>query len=168
MFDSSQSTNGVGDGYGIATARAREIYDQLLTLGNEVGAAYVDAYQKTAAGIAEFQDRVAKPGWFTGANARPAWQPGSATTDAGEPLKKARARALEIGEKLQEMHKKIALASLNACELAALAVADCQAEIAATSGLELVETVGSARVGLTRKVTNAYVSAAREITSLEN
>jgi hypothetical protein len=168
MLDSSQWTNGAGDPYGPATDRAREIYGQLLALGNQVGDAYVDAYQKTAAGIAEFQGTVAKAHASSGAapastGSAPAWQPGISATDVGAPLSEARERALEIGEKLQEMNKKITLACLNACELAALAVADCQEKIAATSDLEIVKAMGGARLELTREVTKACVSAAREI-----
>jgi hypothetical protein len=168
MLDSSQWTNGAADGYGPATDRAREICGQLLALGSQVGNAYVDAYQKTAAGIAEFQSTVAKGRPSSGlaaapAGAAPGWQPGIAAADVGVPLIDAREQALEIGEKLQEMNKKITLACLNACELAALAVADCQEKIAATSDLELVKAMGGARVELTREVTKAYVSAAREI-----
>jgi hypothetical protein len=164
-FDNSQSTNGAGDGYATATATdsAREIYDQLLALANEVAAAYVDAYQKTADGIAKFQDTVAPAGWSSAVSGGPGWQPGSANGDVGEPLSEAGARSFEIGEKLQEMNKKITLAYLNACELAALAVTDCQEELTATSGVELVKAVGGARVGFTREVTKACVSAAREI-----
>jgi hypothetical protein len=55
------------------------------------------------------------------------------------------------------------LGFLNAYELAALAMADCQEEIAAMSGLELVKTVGEARGEFTREVTKACVSTARDI-----
>jgi hypothetical protein len=169
MSNGPQATN-AGDRYGTATDRAHEIYDQLLAVGKELAASYVDAYEKTAAGVAEFQDRVAKSGWSSGVgtghvgvgnghggHAR------SATTDPGEAVRNARMRALEISEKMQEMNRKITLAYLNACELAALAVADCQEELTATSNLELVKTVGGARVAFRREMTKAYASAAREI-----
>jgi hypothetical protein len=153
-----------GDPYTTVTDRAQEIYDQLLTVGKEVAAAYVDAYQKTAAGIAEYQDKVAEAGWTNGFGPEPGGPLRSATaTDPTESLRSARTRALEISEKLQEMNKKIMLAYLNASELAGLAVADCQEELTAVGNLELVKTMGGARVSFGREMTKACVSAAREI-----
>jgi hypothetical protein len=164
MSNGPQLAN-AGDRNGTATDRAQEIYDQLLAVGKEVAAAYVQAYQKTAAGIAEYQDKVAKAGWSSGLRAGPNGQHArnAAGTEARESLRTARAQALEMSEKLQEMNKRITLAYLNACELAALAVADCQEELAATSKLDFVKMVGSARVEFNREMTKACVSAAREI-----
>jgi hypothetical protein len=168
MSNGAQSTT-TGDAYGMMSDRAQEVYDQLLTVGKEVASAYVEAYQKTAAGIAEYQDQVTKVGWSNGLGTASGFgtasgtQPTSLTTDAGDTLRTARKRALEISEKLQEMNKRIMLAYLNACELAALAVADCQEELTATSSLELMKTVGGARVAFRREMTKACVSAAREI-----
>jgi hypothetical protein len=162
MSSGTQSMN-AGDLYGTVTDRAQEIYDQLLTVGKEVAAAYVDAYQKTATGIAEYQDKVAKVSWSNGLSTGLGAQPRAVTTDGGESVWKARKRALDVSERLQEMNKRIMLAYLNACELAALALADCQEELAATSDLELVKMVGGARVAFRREMTKAYMSAAREI-----
>jgi hypothetical protein len=162
MSNGPQSTD-AGDRYGTATDRAQEIYDQLLRVGKELAASYVDAYERTAAGVAEFQDSVATSGWASGVSNGNGGRPRSVNADPGEPLRKASTRALEISEMLQEMNKKITLAYLNACELAALAVADCQEELTATSNLELVKTVGGARVAFRREMTKAYASAAREI-----
>ena len=163
MYNGPQTTGAGGEGYGTATDRANEIYDQLLTVGKEVAAAYVDAYEKTATGIAEFQNRVAQAGYpgIPGASPRGATRAGG--NDSGEPVRNARLRAHEIGERLQEMNKKITLAYLNACELAALAVADCQEELSATSRVDLVKTMGGARADFRREIAKAYVSAARGI-----
>jgi len=83
--------------------------------------------------------------------------------DVPEPLHKAAERALESSEKLRERSKKVTLACLNACEVAALALADWQEEVAAASPLELVKTVGGVRAELTRDVAKACASTAREI-----
>jgi hypothetical protein len=164
MSDGPQSTTTAGERNGVATDRAQEIYDQLLTVGKELADGYVDAYQKTAAGLAEFQDRVTSTGWSSGLGNGfgGGASPRNTTTDAADPLGTARERALEITEMLQEMNKKIMLAYLNACELAALAVADCQEELTAASDLELVKTMGGAGIALRREMTKACVSAARE------
>ena len=163
MSTATQSTNAAGL-YGTVTDRAQEIYDQLLTVGKEVAAAYVDAYQKTAAGIAEYQAKVSNGGWSGGPSAEPDGQLwGTTATNAGASLREARARALEISEKLQQMNRKIMLAYLNASELAGLAVADCQEELSAISNLELVKTMGGARVAFKREMTQACASAARQV-----
>jgi hypothetical protein len=163
MVNSSQSTNDAN--HGLPMDHASEIYHRLLTLGNDAAAAYVDVYQKTAAGIGEFRDKLgiaSRSGW---GNAGPGWQPGPPDTEVTERLTKARERGLEISGKMQEMSKKVTLGYLNACELAALALADCHEEIATMSSVDFVKTVGGARVGFTREVTKACVSAAREIVS---
>jgi hypothetical protein len=139
------------------------MYEQLLALSNQVGAAYLEAYEKTAAGIGDFQTKVAGgglPDWLDGAAA---WPTGAPMGVDPEPLHKAAERALEVSEKLRERSRKITLAYLNACEVAALAVADLQEEMAAASPLELVKTVGGARAELTRGVTKACTTTAREI-----
>jgi hypothetical protein len=156
--NSSQSIND-----GLVTDQASEIWERLLTLGREAAAVYVEAYQKTAAGFDEFRDKLgmmSQPGWD---KAAPAWAPGLPPEDVGERLSKAHERTLEVSEKLQEMSRRATLGYLTGCEQAVLAMADCQEQIAATSNLEFVKAVGGARVGFTREVTKAYVSAAREL-----
>jgi hypothetical protein len=166
ISDGQQSTGVGGDGYTRTTDRAGEIYDQLLNVGKQFAAAYVDAHQKTAEGIAEFQGRVAERGWSSGPSAGLGGYPldvKTADLDLGESIAKARTRALEITENLQTLNKKLMLAFLNAYELAALAVADCQEELTQKSDVELVKTVGGAGVKFRRELTKAYASAAREI-----
>jgi hypothetical protein len=142
---------------------AREIYEQLLALSTQVGAAYLEAYEKTAAGIGDFQERLTESGLPDWLDAGAAWQTAFPTGDIPEPLHNAAEHALEVSERLMERSKKVTLAYLNACEAAALAVADLQEEFAAASPLELVKTVAGVRAGLTREVTEACTSTAREI-----
>jgi hypothetical protein len=137
--------------------------DQLLALSSQVGAAYMEAYEKTAAGVGDFQEMVAgagMPDWF---DAAAAWQQGPPSDPVPEPLYKAAERALEVSEKLRETSRQVTLAYLNACEAAALAVADLQEQVTATSPVDFVKTVGGVRAGLTRQVTKACASTAREI-----
>ncbi|MDX6490503.1 MAG: hypothetical protein QOD43_748, partial [Gaiellaceae bacterium] len=139
------------------------IYEQLLALSTQVGAAYLEAYEKTAAGIGDFQEKLAAAGLPDWLDAGAAWQTATPTTEIPEPLHNAAERALEVTERLREKSKKLTLAYLNACEVAALAVADLQEEFAAASSLELVKTVAGVRARLTREVTKACASTAREI-----
>jgi hypothetical protein len=165
--DSAQTTRGGTHTNGEAPDHAHEIYEQLLALSNQVGAAYLEAYEKTAAGIGDFQEKLASanlPDWL---DAGAAWQASTPTSEIPEPLNNAAERALEVTERLREKSKKVTLAYLNACEAAALAVADLQEEVAATSPLELVKTVGGARARLAREVTKACASTAREIVGSE-
>jgi hypothetical protein len=160
--DSAETTGGTHVNGG-APDHPREIYEQLLALSTQVGAAYLEAYEKTAAGIGDFQEKLAAagmPDWLDGGAA---WQAASSTNEIPEPIHDAAERALEVSERLRERSKKVTLAYLNVCEAAALAVADLQEEVAATSPLELVKTVAGVRAGLTREVTKACASTAREI-----
>jgi hypothetical protein len=159
--ESAQTIRGGTDAIGRAPDHAREIYEQLLALSTEVGAAYVEAYEKTAAGIGDFQEKLAGAGVPDWLEAGAAWQ-AVTPSQIPEPLDAAEL-ALEVSERLMERSKKVTLAYLNACEAAALAVADLQEEVAATSPLELVKTVAGVRAGLTREVTRACASTAREI-----
>jgi hypothetical protein len=160
----AQTTRSGTNANGGAPHHARDIYEQLLALSTQVGAAYLEAYEKTAAGIGDFQEKLAAAGLPDWLDAAAAWQ---TATPAGaiphEPLHNAAERALEVSERLRERSRKITLAYLNACEVAALAVADLQEEFAAASPLELVKTVAGVRAGLTRDVTKACASTAREI-----
>jgi hypothetical protein len=160
--DSAQTTRGGTDATEGAPDHPREIYEQLLALSTQVGAAYLEAYEKTAAGIGDFQDKLAGaglPDWLDAA----AWQTAAPIGEIPEPLYNAAERAIEVSERLRERSRKLTLAYLNACEVAALAVADLQEEVAATSPLELVKTVAGVRAGLAREVTKACASTAREI-----
>jgi len=171
MTTNGAQTAGEGpDAGGAATEHAREIYELMLGLSNQVRAAYMEAYEKIACRIGDFQEQVAAaglPDWLDagGADAEGASQANGAPTsdDGPEPLYKAAERALESSEKLRQRSKKLTLASLNACEVAALALADWQDEVAATSPLDLVKTVRGARAEFTRDVTKAYTSTAREM-----
>jgi hypothetical protein len=152
----------VGAGNGQANDHASEIWERLLSLSKDAAAAYVDAYQKAAAGLGELRDKlgmVGQPGWD---KATPGW-PSLPDSDVGDQLTKAGERTLEVGEKLREMSKKATLGYLTGCEQAVRAVTDCQEQIAATSNVEFVKAMGGARVDFTREVTKAYVSAAREL-----
>jgi hypothetical protein len=160
----AQTPRGGNDTNGGAPDHARDIYEQLLALSTQVGAAYLEAYEKTAAGIGDFQDKLAATGMPDWLDAGAAWQAATPITEIpGEPFHNAAERALEVSERLRERSKKVTLAYLNVCEAAALAVADLQEEVAATSPLELVKTVAGVRAGLTREVTKACASTAREI-----
>jgi hypothetical protein len=161
--DSAQTTLGGTHTNGGAPDSAHEIYEQLLALSNQVGAAYLEAYEKTAAGIGDFQEQLAAGGMPDWLDAGAAWETATPTAEIPEPLHNAAERALEVSERLRERSKKLTLAYLNVCEVAALAVADLQEEVAAASPLELVKTVAGARARLTREVTKACASTAREI-----
>jgi hypothetical protein len=160
---SAHTTGGGTGAAGEAAQHGREIYEQLLMLSNQVGAAYLDAYEKTAAGIGLFQEKLAAAGMPDWLDAGAAWQAASPLGDIPEPLQDAAERALEVSERLMERSKKLTLAYLNACEVAALAMADLEEELAATSPLDFVKTVAGARAGLTREVTKACASTCREI-----
>ena len=163
--DAWQTAINGSDASETAADHAREIYEHLLALSNEVGAVYLEAYERAAAGIGDLQQKVAAtglPGWF---EAGSGWQAGAPYGDVSEPLHKAAERALDISEKLSQRSKKVTLACLNACEAAAVLVADWQEEVAAASPLELVKTVGEMRAELTREVTKACASTARELLS---
>jgi hypothetical protein len=164
---SAQTPRGRTGTNGGAPDHAHEIYEQLLALSNQVGAAYLEAYEKTAAGIGNFQEMLAAGGLPDWLEAGTAWQTAMPTSDIPEPLSEplydAAERALEVTERLREQGKRLTLAYLNACEVAALALADLQEEVAAASSLELVKTVGGVRARLTREVTKACASTAREI-----
>jgi hypothetical protein len=160
------ASNGSGtDANETAADHAREIYEHLLALSNEVGAVYVEAYEKAVAGIGDLQQQIAAaglPSWF---EAGSGWQAGSPYGDAPEALHKAAERVLEMSETLRQRSKTVTLAYLNACEVAALAIADWQEEVATASPLELVQTIGTMRAELTREVTKACASTAREMLS---
>jgi hypothetical protein len=160
--DSAQTTRGGTNANGGAPNHARDIYEQLIALSTQVGAAYLEAYEKTAAGIGDFQEKLTAAGLPDLLDAAAAWQTAT-PSEISEPLHNAAEQALEVSERLRERSKKVTLAYLNACEAAALAVADLQEEVAATCPLELVKTVAGVRAGLTREVTKACASTAREI-----
>jgi hypothetical protein len=155
------ASNGTG---AIPTAadHAREIYQHLLALSTQVSAVYMEAYEKAAADIGDLQQKLAAGGFplFTAGSG---WQAGTPFGDLSEPLQKAAERALEMSEKLSDGSKKVTLAYLNACEAAALAVADWQDEICASSPLEVVQTLGGMRAEMTREVTKACATSAREL-----
>jgi hypothetical protein len=148
-----------------AADHAREIYNHLVALSDELSAAYFGAFEKAAAGVGDLQRQVAAaglPGWL---EAGGGWQPGAPYGNVVEPFEKAAERALEFGEKLKESSKKVTLTYLDACEAAALAAADLEEEVAAGSTLELVRTVGGMHAEITREVTKACASTARDILS---
>jgi hypothetical protein len=161
--NSAYTALGGTDASGLVPDPAREIYEQLLMLSNQVGAAYLEAYERTAAGIGDFQEKLTTGGVPDWLDAGAAWESAGPFSEMAEPLQSAAERALELSEKLRERSKRLTLAYLNACEVAALAVADLQEEVAAMSPLDFVKTVGSARAGFTREVTKACASTAREI-----
>src|SRR3954454_3235476 len=102
--DSAPQPRGGTNASGGAPEHAREIYEQLLTLSNQVGAAYLEAYEKTAAGIGDFQEKLAAagmPDWLDAAGACQTVGPPSAG-DTPEPLQDAAERCLEVSERLME------------------------------------------------------------------
>jgi hypothetical protein len=146
-----------------ATDHAREIYERLLALSNRVSAAYLDAYEEAASGIGEFQNTVATASDSDSLDRGADQQTGTPTADTYDPAREAGERAFEVSENLLDMSKQVTLACVNACEVAALALAECQVEVAAPGDLDLVKTVGDAHADLTRQVTEAYTSSAREL-----
>ena len=157
-----RTTAGSGFSPEAAADQALEVCEQLLELSSELGAACMEAYEKTNAGIVEFQEKVGTsgmPDWLDPST----WQAGMSVGDVQGAAQLAAERALEVSEKLRERSKQVTLAYLNACEAAALAVADLQEELTAACPVELVQTMGGVRAGLTRQVTRACVSTAREI-----
>jgi hypothetical protein len=146
-----------------AADHAREIYEHLLALSNQVGAVYMEAYEKAAAGIGDLQRQAAAAGLPNLFEPGAGWQAGSPFGDIPEPLHQAAERALEMSEKLSERSRKVTLAYLDACEAAALAVADWQEEAASSSPLELFQSLGTMQAELTREATKACASTAREL-----
>jgi hypothetical protein len=145
---------------GMSTARATEIYEQLLALADRIGAAYVNAYQSITLGLGDAQDRLATADGSDWLKHMPS-VPGSAN-GADSPGHSAE-HALELTDALLEMSTRIGLAYVNAHEQAALAAADCREALAARSRTPLVKTIASARAELIREIARTCASAAREI-----
>ena len=164
--DTWQTTSDGQDPNETVAQHAREIYSHLMELGNHLSSAYMEAFEKATAGMTDVQHRVSTagvPGWFEIGGpwgASPTMSP-----DAAEAFNTAAERTLELTEKLSERCKKVTLAYLDACEAAALAVADCEEDFAAACPMELVKTVGSTRASVTREVTKACCANAREMLS---
>ena len=148
-----------------AAQHAREIYSHLFALSNHVSSACMEAYEKATAGMGDIQRKMTAtgmPGWL---EAGGPWAAGAPSADAAEALNAAAEQVLELTEKLSERSKKVTLACLEACEAAALAVADWQEELAAASPVDLFKTIGSMRASVTREVTKACCGNAREMLS---
>jgi hypothetical protein len=146
--------------FGMSTARAKEIYEQLLALADRIGAAYVNAYQSITLGLSDTQDRLASADgsdWLKHMHSVPG--SGNGADPPGNPAE----HALELTDALLDMSTKIGLAYVNAHEQAALAAADCREALAARSHTPLVKTIASARAELIREIARTCASAAREI-----
>jgi len=72
-------------------------------------------------------------------------------------------KVLEYNEKALETGKKLTGSFIESYEKAALGVAEFQEKVAAASTVDWVATAASAQAGLTRELTKAYTSVAREL-----
>jgi hypothetical protein len=72
-------------------------------------------------------------------------------------------KLLGYNEKAIETGKKLTGTYIDSYEKAALGVAELQEKVAAATTVEWVATAASAQAGLTRELTKAYTSAAREL-----
>jgi hypothetical protein len=72
-------------------------------------------------------------------------------------------KLFEYNEKALETGKKLSGTYIDSYEKAALGVAEFQEKVAAATNIEWVATAASAQAGLTRELTNAYTSVAREL-----
>jgi hypothetical protein len=146
---------------GMAPGWAQEIYEQLLSLADRIGAAYVEAYQKVTVGIGEAQDSLLGGGWQSGwfGYLPSALAPSGGGAGWMDPAERAR----ELSDALLDMSTRIGLAYVNAHEQAALAAADCREALAAGSSSQLVRTIASARADLVREIARTCASTAREI-----
>jgi hypothetical protein len=122
MSDGSEFANGSSNRPAID--HAGDIHDQVLALGKDTAAAYLDVYQKTAARIGGLRDNLGMASGSSAGDATPGRQSGLPINGVGDRPSKARERALEVSEMLQEASKKVTLSFLNAFELATLALAD--------------------------------------------
>jgi hypothetical protein len=156
---------------GMTPGWAQEIYEQLLSLADRIGAAYVEAYQKITVGLGEAQDSLfggSQSEWLRYVPA-PLASPGGispaerlaspARGDWADPAERAR----ELSDALLDMSTRIGLAYVNAHEQAALAAADCREALAAGSPSQLVKTIASARADLVREIARTCASTAREM-----
>ena len=147
---------------GDSAEHAREIYQHLLALSTEVSAVYMEAYERATADIGDLHQKLASAG-LPGLTPGSGWQAGTPFGDVAEPLQKAAERALEMSEKLSQGSKQVTLASLNACEAAALAVVDWQEELASSSPVDVVQTLGGMHAEVSREVTKACAASARDL-----
>lgn len=72
-------------------------------------------------------------------------------------------KLVEYNEKALESGKKLTSTYIDSYEKAALGVAEFQEKVAAATTVEWVATAASAQAGLTRELTRAYTSVAREL-----
>jgi hypothetical protein len=85
------------------------------------------------------------------------------TTANNDTIETAADRAAELNDKLTSAGRKISLATLDSYEKTALGVADFQVKVAETSRVAWLQQVATTQADLTRDLTKAYVSAAREL-----
>jgi hypothetical protein len=150
------------------TARAQELYEQLLALADKVGAAYAEAFEQIGGAYTEAYQAIA-PGTSTiqdsiAAYQQTDWQgalslPGATQDKVAE----AQERALEIGDQLTDMGLEMGLAYLDAVERASVAAAKCHEQLGALSRLELLTSTAGARAKLIRSVTEACTTTLRNI-----
>ncbi|MEA2144766.1 MAG: hypothetical protein QOG59_353 [Solirubrobacteraceae bacterium] len=142
----------------------QEIYEQLLALADQVGAAYsealeriggayVEAFQKTAP---SFQDTFGSP-------QHPGWQSAMSSDATQDPLGDGQGYALMIGDHLGEMGLEVGLAYLDSVERATLAAAKCHEQLGAMSQLNLLKSTAQTRAELVRTVAKACTAALRDI-----
>jgi hypothetical protein len=85
------------------------------------------------------------------------------TKSADTSFDEATEKLVSYNEKVVETSKKLTGTAIDAYEKAALGVADLHEKVAGASNVEWVTSVASTQAGLTRDLTKAYTSAAREL-----
>lgn len=80
-----------------------------------------------------------------------------------EPAAETAERVLDFNEKVVDVGKKLSAAYLDAVEKAAAGYADFEEKVAGATRVDWIASAASARAGLTRELTSAYTSAAREL-----
>ena len=149
------------------TDRYQQVYEQLFTLADTVGAAYADAYQqsrdactetyqKLAFDVGSLQSKLAEQG-------PPDWQTMLASaTSPDNQAAAAKERTLAIGGDLSELSRTIGLAYLDAGEKAALAAVKAYEKIGAGSPVDVVKTAAPRQASLARQFMEAGTSTARQ------
>ena len=162
--DSPHPGSGLGQSWPVASNRAQEIYEQLLALADQIGAAFAEANQKIAGACVEASHGLALGvgNWQDNVGDGPPWSRGF-TTDLSKSLEGAEDLAGQLTERLAELGTSIGLAYLDAHERAALAAADYHQHLGAVSHVSLLETTTAAGAELMRKIVKAGAGAARDM-----
>jgi hypothetical protein len=89
----------------------------------------------------------------------------SKSTPVSETIEGAVERVAEFNERAVQNGRKAGAAYVTSYEKAVLQFADGYERLAGATNLEWVSTIASAQADLTRELTKAYTSAARELVS---